>query len=63
MASSYMLGTRSATYIVKVSQLGRGRKTLVKKEFTDYDESQIFLGRMEELYKGTHIVEFDTKFR
>jgi hypothetical protein len=63
MASSYMLGNRVATYVVKVSSTERGRKTLIKKEFTDYDEAQIFLDRMEELYRDTHIVEFDTKFR
>jgi hypothetical protein len=58
-----MLGNRVATYIVKVSSTDRGHKTLVKREFTDYDEAQIFLDRMEELYRSTHIIEFNTKFR
>jgi hypothetical protein len=62
MASSYMLSTRSATYIVKVSKTGRGRKTVVKREFRDYDEAMEYLDRMEALYGPDHVVEFDTNF-
>jgi hypothetical protein len=62
MASSYMLGTRNTTYVVKVSKTGRGHKTVVRRDFRDYDEAMEFLDRIEAMYGPDHIVEFDTKF-
>ena len=62
MASSYMIGNRKATYIVKVSDTGRGRKTVIKREFTDYDAAMSCVDAMEAQYSGKYIVEFDTKF-
>jgi hypothetical protein len=63
MASSYMLhGVNKAVYIVRVSKLGRGHKTVVKREFLDYDQAMAFMDDMEAQYANTHIVEFDTKF-
>jgi hypothetical protein len=63
MASSYMLrGVNRAVYVVRVSNVGRGHKTVVKLEFLDYDQAMAFMDDMEAKYANTHVVEFDTKF-
>lgn len=63
MASSYLIQNRKeATYIVKVSKIGRGHKIVSKKEFRDYEEAMAHMDRMEALHSTDHIVEFDTKW-
>lgn len=62
MASAYLINNRSAIYIVKVSKTDRGRRTVVKQEFRDYDEAMDFLDKMEEKYGDQYIVEFDSRF-
>ena len=54
--------TVPVTYIVKVTNPARGRRIIVKREFTDYDMAMEFLDHMEELHGQEYTVEFLTTF-
>ena len=60
---TYTLGFKPRSYVVRVSDTGRGRKTIEKREFTDYDKAILCHTLMEETYGHKYIVEFDTKFK
>lgn len=61
MASGFMRNLPE-TYIVIVREIGRGRRIVEKKKFTDYDKANYFHDSAETRYGQRFIVEFDTKF-
>lgn len=65
MASFYNLNERITGYIVKVTSTQRGRKVIVKREFSaaEYDNALYFADLMEGEYGHGYIVSFDTTFR
>jgi len=63
MASSYILGNKTETYVVRVSDTGRGKRTIENREFADYHKALHFCNAMEAKYGSKYIVDFDTKFK